>query len=125
MSRRLRHVFSTLIGALLYLLFKGPQDVLEESVFPSILVINEANFTNLKTGSWMVVTEKFKIDNLNMYTETPSNYGVLVVNSMNKARIAALLGLENPADFAIINNGVVVNRTVSQSIDFNVRFRKS
>lgn len=124
MSRRLRHAFSTLIGAILYLLFRSPPDPAEEAAFPSILVINESNFSNLKSGSWMVVTERFKLDSLDIRSEGPTNYGVLVVNSMGKARIAALLGLENPADFAIINNGIVASRKASQSIDLNVPFQK-
>lgn len=124
MNTKLRHWLSSLIGAAVYFLFRNEPEKQQEPPNSSVVVINESNISKLKSGSWVVVTEQFKAEDLKICDDEEVSYGVLVVDSMEKAKIVAVLELKNPINLVEISNKFTTEKSANWILDTNVPLEK-
>lgn len=124
MSRKVRHIFSTLLSALIYFIFRVPTNLKKQPEHSSIKIIDEKNFNELRNGEWIIITDKFQFEDKTIYSDPFVNYGLLIVDSMNKAKIAALLGLQNPKNHIKIKNGVIISSSSNKSMATTASFDK-
>lgn len=108
MESRPRSIISSLLAAILYFLFYQPKEILQQdSISPSIVLIDEKSIAKLCDGKWVIITENLDISKHNHYISSGTKYGVLVVNNMKKAEIAASLGLKDATDCIRLENGAI------------------
>ncbi|KAM0681672.1 hypothetical protein GINT2_000186 [Glugoides intestinalis] len=109
MEKRPRSIISSLIAAIIYFLFYQPKDVVEQhsSISPSIVLLDEKNIIKLNDGKWVIITDNLDISKHNHQISSGTKYGVLVVNNMKKAKIAASLGLKDATDCICLENGAI------------------
>lgn len=124
MHKKNRHILSSVVAAVFYFLFsdKTPDS---PPVAPSsslVMLIDEKNYTSLRSGSWVVMTSDFDVANSTLPIRSTNKYGVLFVDSMKKAQIAASLELNNPSNYVVINTPVDFNAPVYKAVDYFIYY---
>jgi len=110
MRSKFRHILSSILGAIIYFLTHSPEPAPLKSTQPlSAQLVGDVNLETLKTGTWIVVTDKYNFEDSTVFELKAANYGVLVVNSMSSAKVAAVLGLDNPKGYVSVVDGVINN----------------
>lgn len=124
MASKFRHIISSVLGAILYFFLQSQDQPKEEKIIHSaVRLIGEHDIDSLKTGKWTIVTDKYNFEDDSIFTNEHQNYGILVVNSMASAKIAALLGFVDPNSSVSIVDGVV-NNSSQRNIDRDIPFEK-
>lgn len=128
MDLRVKSIISVAIAAMLYALVgKGPESIHTECQ-RRILVLGPGNESELDAGNWIILTPRSRLSTLDLSSRDYS-IALLVVDSLENAKIAARLGMKNAEGAVLINELLLdrkhLKRTVAlqEALDYAIYYR--
>lgn len=109
MTRKTRHLLSTIIGILIHLFLSRKKEIESPVTHSKIMTLTPENVCSIKEGTWLVFTEKYNPEFSAIKRYPDIKYAVIVVDSIGKAEIAASVGINDPTKHSIIRDGVCVD----------------
>lgn len=82
----------------------------------TVKLLDSGDLDSLREGTWLIVTNRYNFGEAIRCDKESVNYGVLIVNSMETAKIAALLGLTNPAGHVLVEDGQVGGHSIDGEV---------